>query len=124
MPNLVSGTSDARLVLTQLSAFAEWEAAKISERTKLALHAKKQRGEAMGVKGRENIKMTNDKRKIMADQFAIDKAPLIVPLSHQMSQRKLVAYLNEHGIKSPNGKDWGLSSLQNVISRIKTLGLY
>ena len=53
LPSLGNGTSDSRLVLTQLSAIAEWEAAKISERTKAALAAKKARGEPMGVMGKE-----------------------------------------------------------------------
>ena len=76
LPNLATGTSDTRLMLTQLSAFAEWEASKISERTKQALQAKKQRGEPMGVMGKENIKATNGKRKEIADQFARDIAPI------------------------------------------------
>lgn len=121
LPNLASGTSDARLVLTQLSAFAEWEASKISERTKAALQAKKQRGEPMGIMGKVNIKATNNKRKELADQFAKEIAPMLVSLSEKMSQRQLVTYLNEHGVKSPTGKSWGLSGLQNVLSRIKTL---
>lgn len=121
LPSLASGTSDSRLVLTQLSAFAEWEASKISERTKAALQAKKQRGEPMGIKGKENIKATNNKRKELADKFALDIAPMLLSLSKQMSQRKLVVYLNEHGVKSPTGKAWGLSSLQNVLKRIKTI---
>ena len=121
LPNLASGTSDARLVLTQLSAFAEWEASKISERTKAALQAKKQRGEPMGIMGKVNIKATNNKRKELADQFAKEIAPMLVSLSEKMSQRQLVTYLNEHGVKSPTGKNWGLSGLQNVLSRIKTL---
>lgn len=121
LPNLVSGTSDSRLVLTQLSAFAEWEASKISERTKAALQAKKLRGEPMGVMGKVNIKATNNKRKEIADQFAKEIAPMLSSLSKQMSQRNLVVYLNQQGVKSPTGKPWGLSSLQNVLSRIKTL---
>jgi len=121
LPSLTSGTSDSRLVLTQLSAFAEWEAAKISERTKAALQAKKLRNEPMGVMGHINIKSTNNKRKELADQFAKGIAPMLLSLSEQMSQRNLVAYLNEQGVKSPTGKEWGLSSLQNVLRRIKTL---
>lgn len=121
LPNLASGTSDSRLVLTQLSAFAEWEASKISERTKAALQAKKKRGEPMGIKGKENIKATNNKRKELADKFALDIAPMLLSLSKQMSQRKLVIYLNEHGVKSPTGKEWGLSSLQNALKRIRTI---
>lgn len=121
LPNLTGGTSDSRLVLTQLSALAEWEANKISERTKAALQAKKQRGEPMGVMGKVNIKATNNKRKELADQFAKEIAPMLSSLSKEMSQRNLVVYLNQQGVKSPTGKEWGLSSLQNVLSRIKTL---
>ncbi|ECL0471494.1 recombinase family protein [Listeria monocytogenes] len=121
LPNLATGTSDTRLMLTQLSAFAEWEASKISERTKQALQAKKQRGEPMGVMGKENIKATNGKRKEIADQFARDIAPILNGLVGTMSQRQLVAYLNQQGIKSPTGKEWVLCSLQNVLKRINTL---
>lgn len=121
LPNLTVGTSDSRLVLTQLSAFAEWEASKISERTKAALQAKKQRGEPMGVMGKVNIKSTNNKRKELADQFAKEIAPMLSSLSKEMSQRNLVVYLNQQGVKSPTGKEWGLSGLQNVLNRIKTL---
>lgn len=121
LPNLKIGTSDTRLMLTQLSAFAEWEASKISERTKQALQAKKQRGELMGVMGEKNIKATNGKRKEMADKFARDIAPILNGLVGTMSQRQLVAYLNQQGIKSPTGKEWVLCSLQNVLKRINTL---
>ena len=97
LPNLGTGT-DARLVLTQLSAFAEWEASKISERTKSALQAKKKRGEPMGIMGKENIKATNGKRAEQADQFAKEIAPILLGLN--MSQRSMVDYLNKQGIKS------------------------
>lgn len=120
LPNLGNGT-DARLVLTQLSAFAEWEASKISERTKSALQAKKVRGEPMGIKGKENIKATNGKRKEQADAFAIQLAPMLLALVKDMSQRKLVEYLNQQNVKSPTGKEWRLNSLQNVLNRAKAL---
>lgn len=121
MPSLGNGTSDSRLVLTQLSAIAEWEARKIGERTKSALAAKKARGEPMGVMGKENIKATLGKRKEQADAFARDKAPMLISMSKTMSQRKLVDYLNQQGIKSPTGKEWRLNSLQNVLKRAELL---
>ena len=121
LPALSNGTSDSRLVLTQLAAFAEWEAAKISERTKAALSAKKARGEPMGIMGKENIKATNGKRKELADDFAKQIAGMLIPLAATMSQRKLVNYLNQHGVKSPTGKEWRLNSLQNVLNRAKAL---
>lgn len=121
LPNLKIGTSDTRLMLTQLSAFAEWEASKISERTKQALQAKKQRGELMGVMGKENIKATNGKRKELANEFAKSIAPILNGLRNTMSQRQLVTYLNQQGIKSPTGKEWVLCSLQNVLKRIDNL---
>jgi DNA invertase Pin-like site-specific DNA recombinase len=120
LPNLGNGT-DARLVLTQLSAFAEWEASKISERTKAALQAKKARGEPMGIMGKENIKATNGKRKEQADAFAIQLAPMLLALIKDMSQRQLVEYLNQQNVKSPTGKEWRLNSLQNVLKRAKAL---
>lgn len=123
LPNLSNGTSDSRLVLTQLAAFAEWEASKISERTKAALQAKKQRGELMGIKGKENIKATNGRRKEIADNFAKDMARMLKGLTVTMSQREIVACLNERGVKSPTGKEWGLSSLQNVLKRVDALAL-
>lgn len=121
LPSLGNGTSDSRLVLTQLAAFAEWEAAKISERTKAALAAKKARGEPMGVEGKNNIKATNGKRKEQADEFAKSMAAMLLPLENTMSQRKLVDYLNLHGVNSPTGKAWRLNSLQNVLKRAKAL---
>lgn len=121
LPALSNGTSDSRLVLTQLAAFAEWEAAKISERTKAALAAKKARGEPMGIMGKENIKATNGKRKEQADDFAKQLAGMLIPLAATMSQRRLVDYLNQHGVKSPTGKEWRLNSLQNVLNRAKAL---
>ena len=120
LPALSNGTSDSRLVLTQLAAFAEWEAAKISERTKAALAAKKARGESMGIMGRENIKATNGKRKEQANDFAKQLAGMLIPLAATMSQRRLVDYLNQHGVKSPTGKEWRLNSLQNVLNRAKS----
>lgn len=122
LPNLGNGTSDSRLILTQLSALAEWEAKKIGERTKAALAAKKARGEPMGVMGKENIKATLGIRKEQADEFARSNAELLFGLEdRKMSQRKMVAYLNQLGVKSPTGKAWVLSSLQNVLHRAKAL---
>ena len=120
LPALSNGTSDSRLVLTQLAAFAEWEAAKISERTKAALAAKKARGEPMGIMGKENTKATNGKRKEQANDFAKQLAGMLIPLAATMSQRRLVDYLNQHGVKSPTGKEWRLNSLQNVLNRAKS----
>ena len=118
LPSLQTGTSDTRLMLTQLSAFAEWEASKISERTKSALRAKKARGEPLGVMGKYNIKATNGRRKAIADQFARQVAPILKPLIGTMPQRQILAHLNNNGVKSPTGGRWHLSTLQNVIKRI------
>ena len=46
---------------------------------------------------------------------------MLASLSKQMSQRNLVVYLNQQGVKSQTSKKWGLGSLQNVLTRIKTL---
>ena len=75
----------------------------------------------MGVMGKDNIKATNGKRKEQADEFAKQLAGMLIPLAATMSQRKLVDYLNQHGVKSPTGKEWRLNSLQNVLNRAKAL---
>ncbi|UUM29391.1 recombinase family protein (plasmid) [Acinetobacter colistiniresistens] len=73
------------------------------------------------MKGKENIKATNGKRKEQADAFATQLAPMLLGLVKDMSQRKLIEYLNQQHVKSPTGKEWRLNSLQNVLKRAKTL---
>ncbi len=46
---------------------------------------------------------------------------MLLNLSKGMSQRQMVDYLNQEGIKSPTGKEWRLNSLQNVLNRAKSL---
>ena len=118
LPSLTGGTSDTRLMLTQLSARAEWEASKISERTKSALQAKKSQGFKLGVKGKDNIKATNAKRAEQAQAFAEALALTLAPLIGTMSLRQLASHLTANGVKSPTGGVWHLSTLQNVLKRI------
>lgn len=46
---------------------------------------------------------------------------MLLVLEKELSQRKMVEYLNKHGVKSPTGKAWGLAGLQNVLKRAKAL---
>lgn len=117
-PNLEPSDPDQKMILVNIANMAEWEAKKISQRTKQALKAKKARGELMGVMGSQNIKATNAKRAEQAQAFAESVAPTLAPLVGTMSLRQLASHLNEQGIKSPSGGIWHLSTLQNVIKRI------
>lgn len=66
----------------------------------------------------DTIKNINAKKSEQAQQFAQSIAPIIRPLLGTMSQERMVKHLNEQGIKSPTGKNWHLSTLQNVIKRL------
>lgn len=117
-PNLDPSDPDDRMILISMGNMADWEARKISQRTKQALKAKKMRGELMGVMGSKNIKATNAKRAEQAQAFAQSIAPTLAPLIGTMSLRQLASHLNVNGVKSPSGGRWHLSTLQNVIKRI------
>lgn len=120
-PNLDPNDPDDRMVLVNIANMAEWEANKISQRTKQALQAKKARGEPMGVTGSKHIKSVNEQRTKQADEFARSVAPVIKPLIGTMTQKQMIEHLNARHIKSPTGKQWVLCTLQNVIKRINAL---
>lgn len=108
------------LTIHLMAAFAEHEAARISERTKAALTMAKQRGVVLGVAGSNNLKTNVEERKAKADAFANKLRSVIDGLSTQgLTQRQMVAKMNELEIKTAKGGDWSLLQLQRIISRLK-----
>lgn len=66
------------------------------------------------------IHMVNKPKIDNAILFSLTLTPVIHALQMQgLSQRKMVARLNEEGFLAPEGGTWVLSQLQKVISRIK-----
>lgn len=110
------------LTIHLMAAFAEHEAARISERTKAALAMAKQRGVRLGAAGSKNLRANVQERKAKADAFAEKLRSLIDGFSAQgLTQRQMVETMNGLGIKSAGGGQWSLVQLQRVITRLKQL---
>lgn len=110
----------ANKVMIQMHAvMSEWERDQISVRTKSALAAAKARGVKLGVAGPGNLKRNIEERIEAADAFAAKLSGLILGFQATgMSQRKMVAELNQLGIPTSKGGKWSLVQLQRVIKRL------
>lgn len=107
------------LTLHMMAAFAQYEAKRISERTRDALRAAKGRGVRLGATGPANLKANIEQRQREADSFALSLAPVINGFRAQgMSQRKMVDALNRLNIRAARGGQWSLLQLQHVLRRI------
>lgn len=114
-----------RYMVTNMAGLAELEAGMISERTKKALAAAKARGcKADGTPYQGGSLGSNG--KVLAAQNkarALDQLAPIAPILSEMrerrlSMRKMVAELNERGIKSPANGQWHLANLDRALRRI------
>jgi DNA invertase Pin-like site-specific DNA recombinase len=116
-----------RLTVHILAAVAEHEAKMISERTKAALAAAKDRGVKLGG-FRKNAKLTMKARQAgceavtaRADAFATDLAPTIAELraAGATSLRAIARGLNERGIRTPRGVgEWQAGSVAQLLGRL------
>lgn len=119
------------LTIHIFAAFAEFEAKKISQRTKDAIAAKKKRvesgtdksgktawGEVWGTAGADNLKPNIAERQAAANAHAARLAPTIAAYrAAGMTQRRMVETLNDSGSRAPNGGMWSLVQLQRVMAR-------
>ncbi len=104
------------LTVHLLAAVAQYEGKRISERTKAALAAAKARGVVLG--SPQNLKPWNSKEHAKAVEFASKVKPLIAQIRKEgLSQRKIVDRLNQLGVKTSEGSEWRLITLQRVLSR-------
>jgi DNA invertase Pin-like site-specific DNA recombinase len=104
-----------RFLLTQMAAVAELEAGLISQRTKAALEAAKERGTVLG----KNGKVLAAKNKAAAAERVAPIAPMLSQLKAQgLTMRQMVATLNERGVASPAGGKWHLGNLHRAIGRL------
>ncbi|MFK4794794.1 recombinase family protein [Sphingobium sp. ZW T5_29] len=105
-----------KFILTQMAAVAELEAGLISQRTKAALKASKERGTELGKHG----KVLAGQNKADALQRASTVAPELLEMrASGMSMRKIVETMNERGVPSPTGGKWHLTSLHRVMGRLE-----
>ena len=123
----------ARLMLTQFSAFAEYEAALISQRTKAALAAAKARGVKLGnPKGAAPLLRYHARRRargeplpgtIAAQHAAFERVADMQPLLRELaaegftSRRAIADELNERGVQAPRGGKWHPTGVSRLLAK-------
>jgi DNA invertase Pin-like site-specific DNA recombinase len=111
-----------RLTIHILAAVAEHEAKMISDRTRAALAAAKERGTVLGgFRGRAgtctDLAKARATRTAKAKQRAIDLTPTIQDLhaAGLTSLRSLASGLNARGISAARGGQWSAAQVKNVL---------
>lgn len=114
-----------RFILQQLAAVAQLEAGLISERTKAALAAAKQRGVKLGgFKGvAVDTKLGTQALIEKADERARDYALVIsdIQATGVSSYRGIAATLNARGIPTARGGSWQASQVRRVLERVSRI---
>jgi DNA invertase Pin-like site-specific DNA recombinase len=110
-----------------MAVLAQAERNSISERTKAALAARKDRGLVLGTprdlsafQARASV-LGNAAKAARADKHAHDIADMIeaAQASGAKSLRKIATYLNEHAATAPRGSKWTAASVQRALNRIQ-----
>jgi DNA invertase Pin-like site-specific DNA recombinase len=112
-----------RTFLQMMAVFAEWEARKISERTKSALAQLKLQGKVLGSPAPQIGSVAGTKVVIAkADNYAGRVGPIvreIITKSGATTMRDIAAALEARGIQTPRGNtNWGPTQVSNLLSRI------
>lgn len=106
------------LTLHVMAAFAEHEAKRISERTKAALAVAKERGVKLGTAGADNLKPSIEARQQKAKDFAESLSGIFEGFKlRELTQRQMVAELNQLGIKTARGGSWSLVQVQRILNK-------
>lgn len=108
------------LTIHVMAAFAEYEAKRISQRTKEGLAAAKARGIVLGASGPSNLRRNICERKIIAKEGAEKLRPVLEGLKSQgLSQRQMVMALNQSSVPTTGGSTWSLVQLQRTLARLE-----
>lgn len=112
----------SELTVHVMAAFAQYEAKRISERTKDALRAAKARGVVLGAAGPANLRPNIEARQQAAGVFAASLANVINGMKAAgMTQRAMVAELNSLGIKAARGGQWTSMQLTRLLARLNAV---
>jgi len=110
------------LTLHVMAAFAEYEAKRISERTKAALAVAKSKGVVLGSAGAQNLKPNIEARQERSRMFAESLSGVFEGFKLRgLTQRQMVSELNQLGIKAARGGNWSLIQVQILLKRIQCL---
>lgn len=114
-----------RFMLQQMAAVAELEAGLISQRTKAALQAARERGAQVGNPGNLRnrdigAQRSAESRARSADRHARDIGHVIADLKREgiTSSTSLAWHMNLRGITTPRGGQWSTTQLQRVLRRL------
>jgi DNA invertase Pin-like site-specific DNA recombinase len=120
LPDVDATTAAGRMVLTVMASVAEFEARRISERTRSALHARKAQGRPLGA-NLPHVQEANARRAAAAHQQAQQLAAIVLPMRAQgLSHQAIADRLTEAGVPTPGGKPRWLS--MTVTRLLKRLG--
>ncbi len=103
------------------ASLAQKEREWISQRTKAALKAKKERNEPLGNLASLHIAQKNGVKTVIAnaDAFAAKLSHLVLNYRGQgMSLAKIAEHLNLIGVATPRGGNWHAQSVKNLLDRI------
>jgi len=115
-----------RLTLHIMAAMAEHEAQAVSQRTKAALQAAKDRGRKLGwsIPSRRGEQVLASAKGVTsnmatADQFAANVAPVIRDIEHAgvTTLQGIANALNARGIRTARGRQWYATTVKNVLQR-------
>jgi len=112
-----------RTFLQMMAVFAEWEARKISERTKAALAQVKAQGRTLGCPTPEiGSAIGVQVIKVKADKYADKVGPIvrdIIARSGASTLRDIAAALEARGVATPRGNvTWGPTQASNLLKRL------
>jgi len=120
LPSIPAGPV-GRFMLTQMAAVAELEAGLISQRTKAALAAAKDRGVTLGGwRGGPKVDAAAGRAALQdrADAFAARVRPMAAELRDRgLSLREIAAELTTRGVRTARGGQWTAAAVRSVLGR-------
>lgn len=120
LPDIDATTSAGRLILGVMASVAEFEARRISERTKEAMAAAKARGVKFG-SARPAVAALNAARAAKASEGAERYRGILAPMAARGdSLRAMAAALQAAGVKTAAGSEtWAPAQVSRVIKRLE-----
>lgn len=122
LPDVDATTAAGRLILSVMASVAEFEARRISERTRSALQARKASGRPLGAQ-LPHVQEANTARAAAAQQQARDLAHLVLPLRDRegLSLQAIADRLHEQQVPTPSGNGrWSSQAVRRILKRLDT----
>jgi len=118
-PDVDPRTDEGKLFIHQMAAFAEFEAGRISQRTKAGLAVAKARGVKLGGL-RGGTKKANAARRQKATADAERLRPLLTSLQSQgATLQSMASALEKAGVKTSGGRDsWAPMQVKRALDRL------